>query len=132
VPTAAAIAALAEAAAGLTYQSETDAPFEPVVWRKADGRLTKGKLRKRVGKAAGPVREVPLDEFFADLTAGQTWHGEREQAAADRYRNLLDVVRTRLADVRVFKVGGPRVDVYVVGTTDEGDWAGLKTTAVET
>jgi hypothetical protein len=104
----------------------------PGVWKKADGRLTKGKLLKRIGTAAGPVREVPLHEFFAGLTAGQAWHGDRERAAADRYRNLLEVIRTRLSDVRVFKVGGPRVDVYVLGTTDEGDWAGLKTGAVET
>jgi Nuclease A inhibitor-like protein len=49
-----------------------------------------------------------------------------------RYRRLLEVIRQNLSDVNVFKVGQRRVSVFIVARTDEGDWAGLKTTAVET
>jgi len=32
----------------------------------------------------------------------------------------------------VFRVGKVKVDVFVVGKTADGDWAGLRTTSVET
>ena len=47
-------------------------------------------------------------------------------------RSLLDVVKQRLANPKVFRVGGRKVTVYVIGQAKEGGWAGLKTTAVET
>jgi hypothetical protein len=38
-----------------------------------------------------------------------------------------------LSGVRVYKIGDePETDVYIVGTTKDGQWAGLKTTVVET
>jgi hypothetical protein len=37
-----------------------------------------------------------------------------------------------VTDIRVFKVGRVNLDVYVVGRTKEGDWAGVQTKAVET
>jgi hypothetical protein len=50
----------------------------------------------------------------------------------EQYRDLLAVIRQNLSDAKVFKVGATRVSVFIVGKTDEGDWGGLRTTAVET
>jgi hypothetical protein len=55
-----------------------------------------------------------------------------EQRESTRYRKFLEVLRQNLTDVKVFKVGKTNVSVFIVGNTDEGDWAGLQTTAVET
>lgn len=128
-----AIAALTKASKGLLYPSETDEPFTTFSWKEAEGELTKEKLLQRARKPAGsPVREVPLRDFFKDLTTAQDWHGEEEKAAVEKYGNLLAVIRQNLSDVKVFKVGATKVSVFIVGKTEEGDWAGLKTTAVET
>lgn len=128
-----AIATLEKASKGLTYESESDEPFESFVWKQADGDLTSAKVLKRVRKAARtPVEKVELDDFFQDLTADQDWHGDEEKAAVEQYKKLLAVLKKQLKDPAVFKVGRKQVVVYVVGATDEGDWAGLKTTAVET
>jgi hypothetical protein len=128
-----AIAALTKASQGLLYQSESDEPFTTFTWKKAEGELTKDQLLKRARLPANsPVQEVPLQDFFRDLTAEQDWHGEEEKAAVEKYRNLLEVIRQELSDAKVFKVGKTRVRVFIVGTTREGDWAGFKTTAVET
>jgi hypothetical protein len=127
-----AIKALKEASEGLLYQSETDEPFTTFKW-KADGELTKEKVLKRTRKGAKtPVEEVSLDDFFADLTAEQDWHGEEEKAAVEQYRKLLEATKKNLTGAKVFKVVQRKVAVFIVGKTDEGDWAGLKTTAVET
>jgi len=48
------------------------------------------------------------------------------------HQSRLEVIRQHLSDAKVFKVGHRKVSVFIVGKTDEGDAAGLKTTAVET
>src|SRR5262245_225766 len=131
--TAAAVAALKAASKGLTYQSESDAPFTAFTWKGAKGDPTKEEVLKRARKPPkAPVEGVPLEDFFKDLTAEQDWHGEEEKADVQKYRNLQEAVQANLSGAKVFKVGQRKVDVYIVGKTDEGDWAGLKTTAVET
>jgi Nuclease A inhibitor-like protein len=43
------------------------------------------------------------------------------------------VIGAQLSGVKVYKVGDEAEKVaYVVGKTSDGDWAGLKTTVVET
>jgi hypothetical protein len=70
--------------------------------------------------------------FFADLTKEQDWHGDEEKTAVARYRNLLSVIRDRLSDAKVFRIGEVEVAIYVVGRDRDGGWVGVKTTAVET
>ena len=66
------------------------------------------------------------------LATEQDWHEAAEKAVVLQYRGLLDAIKKKLADAKVFKVGKTKLDVYIVGKTDEGDWAGVKTVAVET
>jgi protoporphyrinogen oxidase len=127
------VSALKKATKGLTYQSETDAPFEAFLWKQPGEDITRKQVLQLAGKEkARPVKELSLDEFFQDLTADQDWHGKEEKAAVKKYRNLEKVLRAELADVKVFKVGAPQVDIYLVGKTKQGDWAGVRTSAVET
>src|SRR4051794_30973216 len=122
--TAAAVAALKAASKGLTYQSESDAPFTVVTWKGAKGELTKEEALKRAHKPPKtPAQEVSLEDFFQDLTAEQDWHGEEEKAAVQKYLKLREAVQANLSDPKVFKVGRRKVDVFIVGRTDEGDWA---------
>ncbi len=126
-------AALTAASQGLLYPSESDEPFTTFTWKEAGGELTKEQLLKLARKPAGsPVQEVALQDFFKDLTTEQDWHGDEERAAVKKYRDLLAVIRQKLPDAKVFKVGKTKVSVFIVGKTADGDWAGLKTTAVET
>lgn len=126
-------AALAAAADGLSYQSETDAPWKAVGWPGADGTPSADAVRKRGRhKADAPVAEQSVDEFFAPLTGDKDWYGDEEKAAAAKYRELLKVVKEKLTGAKVFRIGERKVTIYVVGTDPAGGWAGLKTSAVET
>ena len=127
------VSALAAASAGLTYQSETDAPWAAFSWPSAQGPPTAAGVKKQGRhKASAPAQEQSLDEFFAPLVENKDWYGDEEKAAAAKYRALLEVVRQKLTDAKVVRVGERKVAVYVVGAAKEGGWAGLKTTAVET
>jgi hypothetical protein len=133
MPTSETVKALEQAADGLSYQSETDAPWTAFAWPSATGAPT-GAAVRQMGKhkTSAPVDEQGLDEFFAPLVGEQDWYGDEERATAAKYRALLDAVKRYLKGAKVVRVGGRKKAVYVVGTASEGGWAGLKTTAVET
>ena len=125
--------ALQQAAAGLTYPSETDAPWVAFAWPTAQGEPTAaGVLKLGRHRSKPPVEEQTVDEFFAPLVQEQPWYGEEEEADAAKYRALLEAVKRLLTNPKVFKVGSRKRTDYVVGQAKEGGWAGLKTTAVET
>lgn len=126
------VAALRRAVEGLTYQSETDAPWEAFSWPSA-GEATAAEVKKQGHHPNGEtVAEQSVEAFFAPLTEDQDWYGDEEKAVAAQYRSLLTAVQSQLSNPKVFKVGDREVSIYVVGRTKDGWPAGLKTTAVQT
>jgi hypothetical protein len=125
--------ALARLAEGLQYQSETDAPWEAVDWPDATGEPTAAEVSRRgKHKPRAPAAQQSVDAFFAPLVQEQDWFGEEEKATALKYRSLLDEVKKRLRAATVIEIGKRQATVYVVGVANEGGWAGLKTTEVQT
>lgn len=118
-----AVGALAKAAKGLEFPSETDAPFEAFAW--GDGApLTDAHLLELAGEESGtPVESTTLAGFFRVVPA-------EDRAKFDA---LAKTIQAQLSGVKVYKVGGEaEKHAYVVGKTADGKWAGLKTTVVET
>ncbi|MDB5319060.1 MAG: Nuclease inhibitor-like protein [Phycisphaerales bacterium] len=108
---------------GLEYPSESDAPFDLFRWPKG-----RGWGREQVvahGGANRKVEEVTIDAFFAELV-------ESDDGA--RYKQLRRALESQLKELNIFRVGvgEPKVDIYLVGRTRAGDWAGLHTTSIET
>ena len=114
---------LRKAAEGLEYPSESDAPFDPFLW-KDNGRRVEEVIAEHAGKDH-KLQEVPLDRFFAQLNDSED---------ADRFRALRRALESQLTNVRVFRAtdGSAKVDIYLVGKTRSGNWAGLHTTSIET
>ena len=118
-----AVDALAKASKGLLFPSETDAPLEPFLWENAGDKLTKDKVRQQAGAAKGAaVEETTLDDLLATVP-------EEDRPQFDK----LAAAIKQLSGVKVYKVGDdPEKQVYVVGKTSDGQWAGLKSIVVET
>lgn len=124
---------LEQAIQGLLYMSETDAPFEIIHWPDGTASLdAKQVLRLSGHKPKDPVRITSVDDFFKPLTDYQAWFGAAEKETAQKYRNLHEVIQQNLTDTKVFRVGKIQIDIFIVGKSDQGDWAGVKTRAVET
>jgi len=122
-----------KAITGLLYMSESDTPFEVVHWTRREPTFTVLDVRSLVGKGSDAhAEEVSLDEFFHDLIQDQDWHDADDKKIVEQYRNLLAVLNKNLMDLKVFKIGQVELDIYIIGRTTAGDWAGIKTEAVET
>jgi hypothetical protein len=101
--------ALRKASKGLRYTSETDAELTPFA-------------RTDAPKLAG-ADETTLDSFF---------HAVPSEDKA-KFQKLAQALKEQLSDLKVYKVGKePEKEVYILGRTADGRWAGLKTTVVET
>lgn len=120
---------LRKASAGLMYPSENDSPFDAFWWPAAGKGATSGQTaRDQVAAHAKPgakVEEVPVDRFFGDLEGSDD---------GQRFKQLRQVLTSRLSGLGVFRASGgeAEVDIYLVGRTRSGDWAGLHTVSVET
>ncbi|HEY0094158.1 MAG TPA: nuclease A inhibitor family protein [Archangium sp.] len=106
---------LEQAAAGLVYTSEGDAPFEWV----------------ELAEAPGGAREVTLERFFAGHIEESDPNDPASQALVERYRSLRETLRETFPDIRVFRVGEVEIRCYLVGRAPGGGLAGLATTAWE-
>lgn len=123
---------LSSASQGLLFLSETDAPFEVVHW-PAQGELTPAKLLQLTNHPPdAPVEGQTVDDFFATATAEEDWHDRDERETAKRFQNLVSVLKQNLSQLQVYRVGSVEIDAYIVGATQNGDWAGLSTKLVET
>jgi hypothetical protein len=113
-------AKLQSAVAGLEYPSESDAPFDVIRWSS-----TSASARDAVAAKAGngKIEGVPVDAFFEEL---------KDTSDADRFAQLQQVLVRELRDVRVFRVGEMSIDIYMIGKTPAGEWAGVHTVSVET
>jgi hypothetical protein len=106
---------------GLTYPSESGEPFEVFTWPSAAG--TAG-FAVQTQASSTAISEQSVGTFFDELV---------DDAQSERFRSLRKLLEANLSGVCVFRVHrGSSLDVYMVGKTTDGDWAGVRTMSVET
>lgn len=134
MPNDAAISKLETAAEGLRFRSESDYPFDAVRWTKADiPELSKAPMLAALGKPAETrFEEITLEHLFRNVSKVEDWQDDDVKEEVVRYQGLMKALRENLAGVRVFRVGTIEIDVYILGESADGDWAGLHTMVVET
>lgn len=125
--------ALALAAQGALFLSESDFPYEPVGFA-GEGAPTAAKVLAVSGLAADSTVETrTFDELFA-FRAREVEPDmdpfERDQLL--RTRHLRRVLEGNLTDTLVVRIGEIQIQVFIVGRTACGDLAGVVTTSIET
>lgn len=128
------LSALEKAASGLLFMSETDAPLTPLdASTRPFATLDDQAVRELAGHPAGdPVEVISVDELFRNAVLDQPWHTPKEREDARRFRELVALIKARLPDARVYRVGRISIDVLILGTGPGGSAIGLQTRVVET
>lgn len=117
---------------GLSYMSESFYDVEPYVRGAEEGAPSAEEFAKgREGEDAA-VRELNFDSFFGNYTQEQDWWDDEERTAAKKFQALVKFLKENLSDIKVYRAGDVEADVYVVGKTKSGGYAGVKTKVVET
>lgn len=123
---------LRAATKGLLFLSESDAPLKPFVWKGVTIDSGQALLARLKLDPATSVQEVPLTVFFAPMVTPQP--GDDDEARADQARfSALVAQLSSLQNARVLRVGaGPEIMAYALGSTPDGDTAGVFTQLTET
>ncbi len=120
---------LQQASEGLLFMSENDYPLTAFVWEKAaDGFNTDTLLAKSGHPAETLIETQTVDNFFRNAIRDDLYGEE----AAARFRQVVELLKTRLTDIQVYRLGEISIDVYVIGKTSTGDLAGYSTRVIET
>ncbi|MBC7899935.1 MAG: nuclease A inhibitor family protein [Saprospiraceae bacterium] len=123
---------IANACENVFYMSETDERIEPFFGGHTAS-VTKDTILEAEGKTGSiQIEEIETASFFERVTKINEWYGEAENENAKRWRELRDLLTENLRDLRIFKTGRIRIDIYIVGIDAEGNLMGVKTKAVET
>jgi hypothetical protein len=133
VPPEALLRQLGEVSEGLLYPSETDAPFTPFAWETMRDFTPEKLLLATRHSLSTRVETCDVADFFEPLTREEEWFDSLERQTAKRFANLYDALQRLLSDIQVYRLGDASdMDVYIIGKTDDGYYAGVSTRIVET
>lgn len=132
---AAIVATVQHAVEGLSLPSESDYPFEVMLWPGID-QLTPAILLEKTNHAPDCHLELlDVHQFFTALTQEHSWYGEVERTTMQQFRSLLALLEEHLTDLQVYRVGQIEIDVYIAGRLgheSEADWLILASKLIET
>lgn len=141
--------ALETAVAGVTYPSESDYPWVVVGFADA-APVSEANVKDVIaavyvphpGEAALVDRTIEprtLAQLIDPLTIPQDWWDDYNKMVAAQYTEIRAVLEAKLVDIQVFRIGELQgnvlqgaVDIYVLGSTADGDVVGMWTVSIET
>ncbi|MDZ8236032.1 MAG: nuclease A inhibitor family protein [Nostoc sp. ChiQUE01a] len=124
---------LKQSSADLLMMSESDYPFEVVLWTGPVDSLTTQKLLQLTNHPQdSQVEEVGLDYLFRNCAYEKEWHDEQQKQNAKKFQILVQTLKNNLNEIKVYRIGTINIDVYILGKTSSGDLVGLATKVVET
>ena len=127
------LAELEQATHGLLFMSESDYPFEPVFLRAETEHALHQQLRELApASPEAHLETMSVDAFFRAAVAEPEWKGEAEIALAKKYQALVRLLKEKLDEVSVYRVGRVSIAVFIIGRSSTGNWLGIRTRVVET
>lgn len=124
---------LEQAARGLVYLSEGDAPFTWVHFPAATpADLTPEGVARLAGVPPAQVEARDLGRFFAGQIEEADPNDPVLQGDVPRVRALRDALGRELPGARAFRIGTVDVRCLLLGRLPDGTLGGLETRALET
>ncbi|GAB3531331.1 hypothetical protein GCM10027443_13350 [Pontibacter brevis] len=117
---------------GLLMKSDVEAPFE-FFYRELeeDEEFSTDKLTEWTGEAVGmDVKTWELDEFFQEMGGVSADARNKGETNEKRYQMLKSKLNELLEDVKVYMITEIGSQVFIIGKTENGDYAGLRTMVV--
>ena len=79
-----------------------------------------------------PVETQTVDYFFRNMVKTYPGYSEEQQATAQRFLKLQELLRQKLKDAQVYRIGSIQIDAFIIGRLQDGSYGGLRTKLIET
>ena len=119
------------AADGLYFISETDAPFD-LVHFNTNSKSVEDYLKQVNNKKPAVIETRTLDDFFKSSTTSYPTDTQEQSGRVQRFKFLKETLEHNLSEIIVYRIGQIQIDVYILGKIKDGTYAGLHTRQVET
>lgn len=116
----------------LIYISEADSSVEMFRWSTHKNFNGETIIHEARLEQNAQIEEVAFDDFFLKLTKEKDWFGESDRARAAGFLKLQKLLSENLTDLKVFRIGRVRIEIFVVGLDKSGETVGVRMSAVET
>lgn len=127
------ITQLTKASENLYYISETDAPWEVFTIESEAQEDLLSALKKAFSKTNDSAfEEISFENFFEKLTKVQEWFGSAEIDDTRKYLKVKELLEKNLTELKVYRFGRIRVEIFVAGKDFAEKIVVMKTEAVET
>lgn len=123
---------ISRACEGLVYISETDSPITAFLSGPGNDETDEETLSHITSASNNDVEEIDFHLFFERLIAERDWHGAKEKERAQKFRALKSTLEDNLSELKVFKIGRVRKEIFVVGRDKDNRLMGVRTESVET
>ncbi|TBR56651.1 nuclease [Westiellopsis prolifica IICB1] len=125
---------LKQASHGLLMMSESEYPFEIVLWvDQGKEAITAQKILQLTGHPQDSlIEEVELEYFFRNCAFEKEWHNELQKSEVKKFQRLVESLKENLKEIKVYRIGTRSIDVYIIGKTLDEDLAGISTKVIET
>ncbi|MBF9255579.1 hypothetical protein I2I11_19930 [Pontibacter sp. 172403-2] len=122
---------LMSVAGGLLLKSEIEAPFEFVYYSLRPGQqFAPETVAEWAGKPAGMAVDTKNPEAFRNKIKGIVPVGATSGDTSSLYQQLAAKLNELLDDVQVYSITQIGTEVYMLGKTGTGAYAGLRTMAM--
>jgi hypothetical protein len=123
---------LKKATDSLLMMSESEYPFEVILWNEKEPLTTPKILQLTNHPQDSPIEEVELEYFFRNCAFEKEWHNEIQKEEVKKFQVLLQTLKDNLNEIKVYRVGTISIDVYIIGKTSDKNLAGISTKVIET
>ena len=121
---------IADAAEGLVFMSESDHPFEVV---QLKSKKVEKEIKQLAQKSADTTMETQtVDYFFRNMVKTYPGYSADQQETAERFLKLRELLKQKLKQVQVYRLGSIQVDAFIIGKLQDGSYGGLRTKLIET
>jgi hypothetical protein len=121
---------IADASKGLVFMSESDHPFEVVELKSNDPEKEIRQLSGKMGDAL--LEKQTIDYFFRNMVKVYPEYSDGQRTIAERFLKLQELLKQKLKDVQVYRIGSVQIDAFIIGELQDGTYGGLGTKLIET
>ena len=110
--------------------SESDHPFEVV---QLKSKKVEKEIKQLAQKSADTTMETQtVDYFFRNMVKTYPGYSADQQETAERFLKLRELLKQKLKEVQVYRLGSIQVDAFIIGKLQDGSYGGLRTKLIET
>ncbi len=110
---------------GLLFISESEHPLQPICFENIQA------FQDHIPKET-KIETQHIDQFFRDAVKTNPEFSGEEIEISKKFQELLSYIKEKIENVIVYRCGEVSVRAFILGETEEGKFAGLTTTLIET